>query len=236
MSAACLSAVLCTAASVSLASTFSRANPAALSRSASIRMDVSARRHGDAASTSSLQAAAASVGEQTRDSEPDEDVSVLYHAAGSVGPAHERSGLRSAAQTMEKLHATRSAAEQRRAYEESTRDGEEDAANAPWPTTQNRGLPLRPAQPPWQAQAPASYHPSSAAAAAYAAPRAAAWRGAAPGQQQQRSAPEILLGGLGNLGEAPLGWCFCPKPKPNPDPDPNPYANPSPSANTDANP
>ena len=201
MSAACLSAVLYTAASVSLASTFSRANPAALSRSASIRMDVSARRHGDAASTSSLQAAAASVGEQTRDSEPDEDVPVLYHAAGTVGPAHERSGLCSAAQTMDQLHATRSAAEQRRAYEELTRDGEEDAANAPWPTNQDRGLPLRPAQPPWQAQAPA---PSAVAAAAYAAPRAAAWG------QQQRSAPDILLGGLSNLGKDPDGWCFGP--------------------------
>ena len=90
MSAACLSAVLCTAASVSLASTFSRATPAALSRSAA-RMDASARRHGNTASTSSLRAAAASIGEQTRDSEPDEDVSILYHAAESVGPAHEHS-------------------------------------------------------------------------------------------------------------------------------------------------
>ena len=207
MSAACLTAVLYTAASVSLVSTFSRATPAALSRSAAIRMDVSARRHGNAASTSSLQAAAASVGEQTRDSEPDEDVSILYHAAESVGPAHERSGLRSAAPTMDQLFATRSAAEQRRAYEELTRDGEEDAANAPWPTTQNRGLPLRPAQPQWQPQAPA---PSSAAAPApYAAPPAAAWRGTAAGLQQ-RSAPDILLGGLDNLGKDPLGWCFGP--------------------------
>lgn len=142
-------------------------------------MDVSARRHGNAASTSSLQAAAASVGEQTRDCEPGEDVSILYHAAGTVGPAHERSGLHSAAQTMDQPLVT---AEQRRAHEESTRDGEGDAANAPWLTTQNRGYP---------------------------APPAAAWRGAAAGLQQ-RSAPDILLGGLGNLRREPLGWCFGP--------------------------
>ena len=41
------------------------------------------------------------------------------------------------------------------------------------------------------------------------AARAAAWRGAAAGQQQ-RSAPDILLGGLSNLGKDPDGWCFGP--------------------------
>ena len=34
-------------------------------------------------------------------------------------------------------------------------------------------------------------------------------RGAAAGQQQ-RNAPDILLGGLDNLSKDPLGWCFGP--------------------------
>ena len=115
MSAACFSAVLFTATSASRAATTSRATSAALSRSAAIRMDFSAREQSYAAFTSSPQAAE-SVGEETRDSEPDEDLSVLYNAADTIGPAGPARCQTSAAQ-IGQLLATRSAADQRRAYE-----------------------------------------------------------------------------------------------------------------------
>ena len=112
MSAACFSAVLFTATSASRAATTSRATSAALSRSAAIRMDFSAREQSYAAFTSSPQSA----GEETRDSEPDEDLSILYNAADTIGPAGPARCQTSAAQ-IGQLLATRSAADQRRAYE-----------------------------------------------------------------------------------------------------------------------
>ena len=90
--------------------------------------------------------------------------------------------------------------------QDATRDGEEDAyaATPAWMRKQNSFQP--PAQQPWQAQAPAAAPaPAPAAAPAHAPPR----RGAAA-EGQQRSAPDILFGGLGNLGKDPLGWCFGP--------------------------
>ena len=99
--------------------------------------------------------------------------------------------------------------------QDATRDGEQEvyaiqevyAAKAAWLAKQSGFQP--PAQQPWQAQAPA---PAPAAAPAYAPPPAPAYapprRGAAAGQQ--RSAPDILLGGLDNLSKDPLGWCFGP--------------------------
>ena len=56
---------------------------------------------------------------------------------------------------------------------------------------------------PGRGYAPAPASTTYAAAAAAPAPR-----GAAAGQQ--RSAPDILFGGLGNLGKDPFGWCFGP--------------------------
>ena len=56
------------------------------------------------------------------------------------------------------------------------------------------------------APAPAYAPPPAPAYAPAYAP--AAPRGAAAGQQ--RSAPDILFGGLGNLGKDPFGWCFGP--------------------------
>ena len=79
-------------------------------------MDFSAREQSNAASTSSSQAAAESAGEETRDSEPDEDLSILYNAADTIGPAGPARCQTSAAQ-IGQLLATRSAADQRRAYE-----------------------------------------------------------------------------------------------------------------------
>ena len=117
MSAACVSAVLFTATSASRAATTSRATSAALSRSAAIRMDFSAREQSYAAFTSSPQAAAESFGEETRDSEPDEDLSILYNAADTIGPAGPARCQTSAAAQIGQLLATRSAADQRRAYE-----------------------------------------------------------------------------------------------------------------------
>ena len=135
MSAACFSAVLFTATtasraaySASRAASSSCVTSAALSRSAAIRMDFGEREQSNDASTSSSHAAAESAGEETRDSEPDVDldVSLLYNAADTIGQwpdvRYSANGqgparcLISAAE-IGQLLATRSAADQRRAYE-----------------------------------------------------------------------------------------------------------------------
>jgi hypothetical protein len=95
---------------------------------------------------------------------------------------------------------------------EATRDGEEDAAKAAWLAnapvlaSQNRVV-QPPAQQPWQASAPT---PAPPYAAAPAAPYAGAGAPAAAPRGQQRSAPDILFAGLGNLGKDPMGWCYGP--------------------------
>jgi hypothetical protein len=141
MSAACFSTVLFTATSASRAASFSRATSAALARSAAIRMDFNEREQRWErekrwrAYVSACQAAAERVGEETRDSEPDEDLSILYDAADTEGyypnaahtiggPHHPNAAhtigharCQTSAAQIGQLLATRSAADQRRAYE-----------------------------------------------------------------------------------------------------------------------